>query len=226
DGDDARLKALLVPHMEKDILEQIPHHEVTRTLEALRKVSPDYKIQVNPREINYFYLGEDMRERIVKKYGGFQVLNTTIRFSPEEMAREIQENPQRFSPNVIARPLYQETILPNLCYIGGGGELAYWLELQGYFGAMGVTFPMLMLRNSALIITKKQAKQAERLQLGPSHLFMEQSRLINRKIREISNIDIDFSPQKKQLEKQFEELLTLAEQTDKSFLGAVKAQEA
>lgn len=225
DGDDARLKALLVPHMEKDILEQIPYREVTRTLEALRKVSPDYKIQVNPREINYFYLGEDMRERIVKKNGGFQVLNTTIRFSPEEMAKEIRENPQRFSPNVIARPLYQETVLPNLCYIGGGGELAYWLELQGYFGAMDVTFPMLLLRNSALIITKKQAKQAERLQLAPSHLFMEQPRLINRKIREISNIDIDFSPQKKLLEKQFKELLTLAEQTDKSFLGAVKAQE-
>src|SRR5690606_10439961 len=120
----------------------------------------------------------------------------------------------------------QETVLPNLCYIGGGGELAYWLELKDYFGAMGVTFPMLLLRNSALIINKKQAKQAERLKLGTAHLFMEQPRLINRKIREISNIDIDLSPQKKLLEKQFQDLFALAEQTDKSFLGAVRAQEA
>lgn len=225
DGDDARLKALLVPHMERDILQRQSFQEVTRTLEALREVSPDYGIQVNPREINYFYLEEGLRERIVQKNGGYQVLNTSLGFGPEAMAREIRENPHRFSPNVIARPLYQETVLPNLCYIGGGGELAYWLELKGFFQAMGVTFPMLMLRNSALVISKKQAKKIKNLQLRPADLFLEQSRLINRKIREISNIDIDFSPQKRLLEDQFEALYALAEQTDKSFLGAVRAQE-
>jgi uncharacterized protein YllA (UPF0747 family) len=126
---------------------------------------------------------------------------------------------------VIARPLYQEVILPNLTYIGGGGELAYWLELKSYFNAMDITFPMLLLRNSALVITEKQAEKIKRLDLKVAHLFLKQNTFINKKIREISNIDIDFSPQKKLLEEQFQHLYQLAAETDKSFLGAVKAQE-
>jgi len=84
---------------------------------------------------------------------------------------------------------------------------------------------MLMLRNSALLITEKQYEKVEKMGLKVSHLFMKQHSLINKKIRDISNIDIDFSPQKKLLEEQFQHMYDLAEKTDKSFLGAVKAQE-
>ncbi|MFD2099265.1 bacillithiol biosynthesis cysteine-adding enzyme BshC [Flagellimonas iocasae] len=225
DGDDAALKKLLVPHAEKDIFEHVPFHTISESIAELSKVSVDYSIQVNPREINYFYLKDGLRERIIKNHGKFHVFNTEINFTPEELRTELHQHPERFSPNVVARPLYQEVILPNLCYIGGGGELAYWLELKSYFGKMGVTFPMLLLRNSALIITEKQSKKLEKLDLKVSHLFLKQHRFINKKIRDISNIDIDFSPQKELLEEQFRHLYELTEQTDKSFLGAVKAQE-
>ena len=225
DGDDIALKRLLVPYAEKDIFEQIPFQKVTESIGALEQVSPDYKVQVNPREINYFYLKEGLRERIVEEGGTYQVLNTDLKFSEQELREELYAHPERFSPNVIARPLYQEVILPNLTYIGGGGELAYWLELKSYFNAMDITFPMLLLRNSALVITEKQAEKIERLNLKVAHLFLKQNTFINKKIREISNIDIDFSPQKKYLEEQFKHLYELAAETDKSFLGAVKAQE-
>lgn len=225
DGDDAALKKLLVPFAKKDVFEHIPFQKVTETIDALSNISSDYTIQVNPREINYFYLKDGLRERIVKKNGDFYVVDTQIKFSPDQLKEELEQHPERFSPNVIARPLYQEVILPNLCYIGGGGELAYWLELKPYFDDMAVTFPMLMLRNSALLITGKQAKKMKKLGVNVSHLFLKQHSLINKKIREISNIDIDFSPQKKLLEEQFQLMYELAEQTDKSFLGAVKAQE-
>lgn len=225
DGDDAALKKLLMPFAEKDIFEHAPFHQVTETIDALSGISSEYNIQVNPREINYFYLKDGLRDRIVKKNGHFYVVDTQIKFSPDELREELEQHPERFSPNVIARPLYQEVILPNLCYIGGGGELAYWLELKPYFGDMGITFPMLLLRNSALLFTEKQHKKAQKLGVKISHLFLKQHSLINKKIREISNIDIDFSPQKKLLEEQFQLMYELAEQTDKSFLGAVKAQE-
>ena len=57
------------------------------------------------------------------------------------------------------RPLYQEVILPNLCYIGGGGELAYWFQLKHYFDKVEVPFPILLLRNSVLIQSEKQYKK-------------------------------------------------------------------
>jgi len=123
------------------------------------------------------------------------------------------------------RPLYQEVILPNLCYIGGAGELAYWFELKSYFEATQIPFPVLLLRNSVLLITKKQAGKLKNLNITYPQLFMKRHAFINKKVREISDIDIDFSPQKTHLQKQFEDLYELARQTDKSFLGAVKAQE-
>ena len=123
------------------------------------------------------------------------------------------------------RPLYQEVILPNLCYIGGGGELAYWLELKNYFKGVDVVFPILLIRNSALIYTKKQIKKMSKLNISNEGIFSEQQELINKKIKEISELDIDFSPQRKELKKMFKEFEILSNETDKSFLGAVKAQE-
>jgi uncharacterized protein YllA (UPF0747 family) len=76
-----------------------------------------------------------------------------------------------------------------------------------------------------LVITQKQGKKLTKLNLDIEDLFLKQNSFINKKIRNISNIDIDFSPQRRNLQEQFQELYALAEQTDKSFLGAVKAQE-
>ena len=225
DGDDADLKKLLLPYIKKDIFDQTAFENVTSTIEELQQMSADYSVQVNPREINFFYLKDGIRERIIESKDGYVVNDTSISFSKDELIGEIESYPERFSPNVIARPLYQEVILPNLCYIGGGGEIAYWLELKTAFDAMNVPFPILLVRNSALIITEKQADKLERMNISHSDIFLKQNSLINKKIREISNIDIDFSPQKKLLEEQFKDLYTLTEKTDKSFLGAVKAQE-
>jgi bacillithiol biosynthesis cysteine-adding enzyme BshC len=185
----------------------------------------NYGIQVNPREINYFYLKDGLRERIIEKDGLYYINDTDLSFTEKELLEELDSYPERFSPNVISRPLYQEIILPNLCYIGGGGELAYWLELKSSFEEMGITFPILLLRNSALIITQKQDDKLTKLNLDIADLFLKQSSFINKKIRTISNIDIDFSSQRQHLQEQFQGLYNLAEQTDKSFLGAVKAQE-
>jgi uncharacterized protein YllA (UPF0747 family) len=141
------------------------------------------------------------------------------------LLKHLNDYPELFSPNVIMRPLYQEVILPNLCYIGGGGEIIYWLQLKSNFEAQGVTFPMLLLRNSALVKTSKQGEKLEKLNISDKDLFLNRNSFINKKVRQISNIDVDFSRQIKHLESQFKDLYQLAEQTDKSFTGAVKAQE-
>ena len=225
DGDKRELKRLLIPYAKQDIVEGIANDEVAKTIERLKEASEDYAVQVNQREINYFYLKQGIRERIVADGDKWSVLNSDISWNESELLKELNDFPERFSPNVIARPLYQEVILPNLCYIGGGGEIAYWLELKSMFEAMDVPFPVALLRNSALVISEKTKKKIAKLNLRIEDLFLERNSLINKKIREISNIDIDFSPQKELLQRQFADLYELAEKTDKSFLGAVKAQE-
>ena len=221
DGDSIALKKTFVSYVKEELLHQTSFQKVTETANQLT----NYKIQVNPREINLFYIEDTLRERIVLENGIYKVNNTNITFTEIEILAEIENHPEKFSPNVILRPLYQEVVLPNLCYIGGGGELAYWLELKSNFDANKITYPMLLLRNSVVTITSKQAEKADKLELSYAELFANQQELFNQKTKEFSKFIIDFSEQKEALKKQFEALYTIANQTDKSFSGAVKAQE-
>ncbi|WP_456424248.1 bacillithiol biosynthesis cysteine-adding enzyme BshC [Lutibacter sp.] len=222
DGDDIELKKQFIPTIKDELLHKTSFKEVTATN---NKLEENYNIQVNPREINLFYINKYLRERIIFKKNQYIVNNTNIVFSKSEILKEVSEHPERFSPNVIMRPLYQETILPNLCYIGGGGELAYWFQLKKYFDTVNVTFPILLLRSSVLLITEKQRTKSSKLHISLQELFLKQDQLISKKIKEISEIKIDFSTQKEFLQQQFNELKELAKQTDISFLGAVNAQE-
>ena len=158
DGDDADLKREFIPFIKEELLFQKSHQEVIATIETMKS----YEIQVNPREINLFYIEDNLRERIIFENNNYKVNNTSLHFSKEELLALVEKSPEKFSPNVILRPLYQEVILPNLCYIGGGGELAYWFELKSYFDSVGVVFPILLLRNSVLLTTEKQATKADK----------------------------------------------------------------
>ncbi len=222
DADNQNLKRLFTPYMKEELVFQISHKKILETTEKLK----EYTIQVNPREINLFYLEDNIRERILFENGKYKVNNTKIVFTKSEILELLENHPEKFSPNVILRPLYQEVILPNLGYVGGGGEIAYWLELKSFFDAVKVTFPILLLRNSALLATEKQVHKMDKLGLSWKDLFSKQADLVNTKTKELSEFQIDLTPQKKHLQKQFETLLELAQKTDDSFLGAVKAQEA
>ncbi|MFI1771419.1 bacillithiol biosynthesis cysteine-adding enzyme BshC [Thalassobellus citreus] len=226
DANDKGLKKQFIPFIEDELLNQTSFKEVSETNKRISALpNESYGIQVNPRDINLFYLKENLRERIVFEDGIYKVLNTDIQWSKSEILKEVLDFPERFSPNVIMRPLYQEVILPNLCYVGGGGEIAYWFQLKQFFNKVNVPFPMLLLRNSVLIKSESQSKKLQNLNISDEDVFLKRDTFINKKVREISNIEIDFSKQKETLENQFEALFKLAEQTDKSFLGAVKAQE-
>ena len=222
DGDDKSLKELFTPFVKDELENEISFKEVTKTITKLKE---NYKIQVSPREINLFYLGDNFRERIIFEDGVYKVNNTQISFSKAEILKEAQENPLAFSPNVIMRPLYQEVILPNLCYVGGGGEMAYWLELKDYFDEVEVPFPILLLRNSVQIVSEKQQKKLDKLSISLEELFLKQNDLLSKKVIENAEIQIDFDKKIKYLENQFSELKEIAKQTDVSFIGAVNAQE-
>lgn len=137
-----------------------------------------YNVQAHPREINLFYLKDNIRERIAQKENDFEVLNTDIKFSRKELEQELESHPERFSPNVILRGIFQETILPNIAFIGGGGELAYWLQLKTLFQNYMVPFPLLILRNSFLVVEQKWKQKTEALGLSIDELFKKEEEII------------------------------------------------
>ncbi len=222
DGDDRELKGLFASKVKEELLNQSCVSEVSATNEEL---GGKYHIQVNPRDINLFYLTDELRERIVFDGEVYRVNESDLVFSKDSILEELENHPERFSPNALMRPLYQEVILPNLSYTGGGGELAYWMQLKSYFEKVDVPFPILHLRNSALLVSEKELGKMERLDIKIQELFEDQNVLVSKKVKEISDLNIDFSPERKRLEEMFESMKVIAEQTDKSFIGAVLAQE-
>ena len=77
----------------------------------------------------------------------------------------------------------QETILPNIAFIGGGGELSYWIELKRVFEAIHLPYPMLILRNSFLFINEKQSAKAKELGFAITDLFKSIQALINEMVQ-------------------------------------------
>lgn len=169
DADDADLKRSFIPVLERDIFENSNFHTINQTLQQLEK---EYKIQVKPREINVFYLDANVRTRIIQNGENFEAKEAGKFWSREELLQELQQNPQHFSPNVVLRPMYQETILPNLAYIGGTNEIAYWLELKDAFVQNNVFFPQLIVRDSALWIGKGAAKTLFNCRLEPQDILL------------------------------------------------------
>lgn len=222
DGDDASLKKTMIPYFENEILEQQNVQFVEKTTQQLTKLG--YKSQLTPREINIFYLDEQLRERIVFEENKYKVVSTKLEFSQEQILEELKSYPEKFSPNVVLRPLYQEVILPNLAYIGGGGELAYWFQLKAMFDANHVFFPMLILRNSVLLVDGGSSKKINKLNLTTQQLFLETEELIKIFLKENASIQLDMNEEEKLLEAVFTKIGNKAFKIDASLEAMVKAE--
>ena len=222
DGDDAELKELFHQAVGLELKEQVIYNTSKK---AVAYLDQEYHVQVNPREINLFYLTKDARNRLESDgAGGWTVVDADQNLTEAELDDLLKEHPKRFSPNAIMRPLYQEIILPNLAYIGGGAEVAYWMELKDSFEAFEVPFPILFLRNSGLLVGKKENRKREKLGIDWTSLFVKVDELTNRKIAEATNEDLKLKAFHEQIKSIFDELEQIASRTDKSFIGAVKAQ--
>lgn len=153
-----------------------------------------YQAQAYVRDINLFYFHGNQRERIDQDEEGYFLVESLQRFTRQELLNLAEQHPERFSPNVILRPLYQETIVPNLAYIGGGGELAYWLERKRQFDFYGLPFPMLVRRNSAAWLDQHAQASIRKGGLPLTDYFVSNTDgLIADYIRDTSHISLDGS---------------------------------
>ncbi|MGB3588229.1 MAG: bacillithiol biosynthesis cysteine-adding enzyme BshC [Tunicatimonas sp.] len=222
DADDAQLKSSFAAVMKDDLLNHTAKQKVEKTSAKLEEL--DYKTQVFPREINLFYLHKASRERIVREGEKFQILNTNHIFSEEELLQELEEYPERFSPNVILRPLYQEVILPNLAYVGGPSELSYWLQLKPAFDHYQVTFPILIPRNFALVINKTNAKKLQKVAIPTEDLFLDTQSLVKKFVEDNTDANISLQEEKSALAQVFETIKEKARAVDGSLEGFIGSE--
>lgn len=218
--DSASFKKQFIPAIQKELEEQFSKTEVEKTIAAFPE---EYKVQAAGRKLNLFYLQNNSRERIELEEEGFTIANTSLSFTKEGMLRELHDHPERFSPNVILRPVFQETILPNVAFIGGGGEIAYWLELKHVFKASHIPMPVLVLRNSFLFIQKKQQEFFEKWDLKMKNLFQPFDIILKQLIAQESKHQLSLQEQQDQLENIYKSASVLAGNIDPTLQKHVEA---
>ena len=215
----AQMKSVFADDLFQNSSAEIVHH-------TSEKLEEHYNVQAHPREINLFYLKDDIRERIIRKKDFFVVHNSANQFNEEEMRNELEQHPERFSPNVILRGLFQETILPNLAFVGGGGEMAYWLQLKDLFHHYKVVYPILVLRNSFLVVEKKWREKINRTGFRIVDFFLPQSELMNLVVERNSQNKVALNGNFEKAEELFEEIRTQAGTIDPTLSVHVEAIKA
>ncbi len=224
DGDDKLLKAEFAPFMKQELLRQTAEKEVNATINNLQQ--NEYSAQVTPRDINLFYLHENGRFRITKTASGFALVDNAKSWNETEILKELETYPERFSPNVLMRPLYQETILPNLSYSGGAGEMSYWFELKSMFEKFDVDFPILLMRNSAILVSKRDKERLAKLKLNWSQLFLNTANLEKLLVEIHGSGTTNLNEYRAKLKAMFHELAQLSGSIDKTLEPSAGVSEA
>jgi bacillithiol biosynthesis cysteine-adding enzyme BshC len=224
DMNDAELKRAFIPMMEKEIREQFSFPYVTETQSALEKAG--FKSQAYCRPINLFYMTDQLRERLDPVDGGVIRVDSKVKYTTEEIIAELHSHPERFSPNVILRPLYQEYILPNLAYVGGGGELAYWLERKSQFKAAGIFYPMMIRRNSVLLIEGAVKSQLDKLSLQSEDLLATYDSLVKTYLHTHSQNELSYDEELELIRKAYDMLAAKADHIDPTLATAMLAEQS
>jgi bacillithiol biosynthesis cysteine-adding enzyme BshC len=222
DGNDIAFKHQFKDYFKKDIFENLPNKLVNESIRSLE--SQGYSAQVNPRLINCFYLESGLRARLEDATGErYKVVGTNISFTKKELENIIDANPEKISPNVVLRPLYQQFILPNIAYVGGPGELAYWLEFKNMFHTFGVVFPILMPRNFVSFIDKSTKNKIDKLDFLVTDFFKSEQELIKH-FQLKSNHIFDTFAEREKISVLYSELIEKVVSIDKTLSGSVSGE--
>jgi bacillithiol biosynthesis cysteine-adding enzyme BshC len=221
--DDPDLKRSFIPVFEKEIRERFSLHTVRPTQSELEHKG--FKVQAYCRDLNLFYMTKGVRERIDLSGNGFVRHDTGIIYTTDSLIEELHAQPESFSPNVILRPLYQEFILPNIAYIGGGGEIAYWLERKAQFKEAGVHYPMLIRRNSWHMLDSSTFHQMEKMGFTWKDMLHDVNAIVRYYLRKNSQSTIDFEEEIQLVRQAFSQLAGKAEKLDQTLSKAIQAEE-
>jgi bacillithiol biosynthesis cysteine-adding enzyme BshC len=227
DGDSKAFKQEFIAEFKRDIFENTAFKSVTSSNDKLKQLG--YDAQVTPREINVFYTAKNLRERIVKEEAvgssvveNYKVLNTDISFTQEDLEKLIDTETDVFSPNVVLRPLYQQKILPNAAYVGGPGELAYWLQFKAMFDEAGTAFPVLVPRNFIFYLDKNLHQKMQKLNLSTVDFFTEKDKLV--KSYALGQNPFSLEKEKEGLKNLYNNIRTELSKVDKTLEAASEAE--
>ena len=189
--DDARLKALTTPLFRREVEDpETPAARIEATSEAL--VEQGYHAQVHARPTNLFWLEADGRYPIdLADDGGFVFRHDGRRFSRRELLDRLDDAPERFSPNVVLRPLMQDHLLPTAAYVAGPGEISYFAQYGDVYDWAGLEMPLIHPRASVSLVEGKVQKVLDKYDLSVCDFRAQLDALFQDVVVDTMEVDID-----------------------------------
>jgi bacillithiol synthase len=179
--DDARLKRLAVPFLQGAVANG---GEIDRRVSGVSDIlAIDFHTQIHSRAINLFYMPGDARLRIEREGDLLRIEGREEALTEEALLAEIARNPERFSTNVVLRPVLQDLLLPTVAYVGGPAEVAYLGQLKEVYDWAGIPMPLVIPRVSATLLERKTASVMDRLEIRFEDLEEQPEKLFDTAVR-------------------------------------------
>ncbi|MEI8117439.1 MAG: bacillithiol biosynthesis cysteine-adding enzyme BshC [Flavobacteriia bacterium] len=220
DGDLPLWKEAFSPILKQELITGFSSKAVEQTNQSLSQAG--FPLQVEAKDTNLFYLSPEKRERIQRTETGFQIGSKEM--DTESILAELKNHPESFSPNVILRPVYQEFLLPNLCYVGGPGEIMYWLQLREVFQEAKVLFPLIQARTSILLLEEKNWNEWQAMGFSTEDLWRNPAELKSAFLEREGSQAIDFSELDELTLKLSSKWTQLTQEVDSNQVSMVEAE--
>jgi len=172
DPTDNEIKKLLQPVFEKELstFPEICEKIINTSVE----LEENFAVQVKPKAINLFYIHEGNRYLIEPRENDiFALKHSRQKFTKEELFGLLESNPERFSWNVVTRPICQDYLLPTVAYIGGPSEIAYFGQFRQVYRSFDITMPVIYPRTSVTILENRVISFMEKYNIGFQEFFNE-----------------------------------------------------
>lgn len=218
DMDDDRMKQVAIPLFERELADSFSKPLVEANQSALNEMGFD--AQIHARDINLFHLTKETRMRITRNERSLILSDNELNIN--DLKHFTSTNTKSISPNVVLRPLYQQLALPGIAYVGGGAEVAYWMEVKNVFDTIQLPFPVLVRRDSALWIKSSIASLMKKTSIGIHELFSEVHRAQERYLLNQLSDDWSLNEIKAAFDETYNQLFLEISQIDSGLVNMAK----
>ena len=220
DPQEIEVKRLLKPIFKKEITDFRLHTEklvhLSATLEEL------YHAQVKVKPVNLFLNYDGGRHSVEPVDNEFRLRRKRKSFTYDQLLELLENEPDKFSPNVLLRPICQDFLLPTAFYIGGPSEISYFAQIKPLYEFYDIVQPIIYPRSSATILESTIENILEKHSVQINDLFIDVENVKKKIINSVaeSSIDAMFDGLTKQVETAFDQLKEKLIDLDKTIADA------
>ncbi|MEJ5350479.1 MAG: bacillithiol biosynthesis cysteine-adding enzyme BshC [Melioribacteraceae bacterium] len=215
---DSEIKKLLTPIFSEEIINYRSH--TIQLVERSAELEETYHAQVKVKPINLFFIENNERLLIEPVEEEYRLKGRRKKFTKDELLEQLNQHPEKFSPNVLLRPICQDYLFPTAFYVGGPSEISYFAQISPLYDIYNIVQPIIYPRASATIVEKNIKSIIEKYNLDYLNLFTTEEELVTKIIEQNSTTDINslFEETQSNIEKILYQLGENLSSIDKSLL--------